>query len=118
VVPDDLPLSSRLDEAPPILRGCTSSEVLALAFIGTAVWLPCGFLLAILVGMPPMGFAFATLGIAATVWGGATAFQYLKHARPYGHYQHRFHILLHELGLKRSPFIYREGTWDIGRTQR
>ena len=51
------------------------------------------------------------------MWLIVVLFQRLKRNRPDGYYQQRFVIGLHDLGLRRAPFVRRSGCWDIGRIE-
>ncbi|MFP4162297.1 MAG: DUF3487 family protein [Ectothiorhodospira sp.] len=42
-------------------------------------------------------------------------FQRIKRGRPDHFYQHRLILWAEDLGLRRSGFIRRGGTWDLGR---
>ncbi|WP_241521125.1 TIGR03750 family conjugal transfer protein [Kineobactrum sediminis] len=108
-------LADRLNAEPVIFRGCSASELGVIVALAAAVWLPLSLLLAWLGGAVTMGFGIAGIGIVATVLGIASLFQRLKRNRPDGYYQQRCALWLDDKGLKRSPFINRSGTWDIGR---
>jgi conjugative transfer region protein (TIGR03750 family) len=54
--------------------------------------------------------------VVATVVITASLFQRFKRNRPDGYYQQRFVIWLHDIGVRRAPFVRRSGAWDIGRT--
>jgi conjugative transfer region protein (TIGR03750 family) len=108
--------ADRLNGEPPIFRGCSSSELVALAVLAFVTWVPLGLLLGLLVGAPIMGIGFAGIAIIGSVFVSATLLQKLKRGRPDHDYWHRFLIRLEALGLRRSGFIRREGTWDLGRS--
>jgi conjugative transfer region protein (TIGR03750 family) len=86
--------------------------------VAALVWLPLSLLLAWLLGAITMGFGIAGVGVVGTVVVCATLFQRIKRGRPEGYYQQRIRIRLHDLGLRRSPWVRRSGAWDIGRTRR
>ena len=107
----------RMNSEPPILRGCSSSELVILAVAALACWLPI---------MVPLGIAFdlfaAFLGLAGllvvgTIYLGAVAFQAIKRARPSGYYFHRPMIWLHRRGLRRSRLHLPDGQLSLGRTR-
>jgi conjugative transfer region protein (TIGR03750 family) len=111
-------LADRLNAEPVIFRGCSSSELGMIVGVSVLVWLPLSLLLAWLLGAITMGFGIAGVGVVATVVVCATLFQRIKRGRPEGYYQQRIRIRLHDLGLRRSPWVRRSGAWDIGRTRR
>ena len=76
-------------------------------------------LLAWLLGAITMGFGIAGVGVVATVVALATLFQRIKRGRPEGYYQQWLRIRLQTMGLYRTPWVLRSGSWDIGeRTMR
>ena len=111
-------LADRLNSEPSIFRGCSSSELGMIVSVSVLIWLPLSLLLAWLLGAITMGFGFAGVGVVATVVACATIFQRIKRGRPEGYYQQQIQIYLHDLGLRRSPWVRRSGAWDIGRTSR
>ena len=110
-------LADRLNAEPVIFRGCSSTELGMIVGVAVLVWLPLSLLLAWLLGAITMGFGIAGVGVVATVVVCATLFQRIKRGRPEGYYQQRIRIRLHDLGLRRSPWVRRSGAWDIGRTR-
>ena len=84
--------------------------------VSMLIWLPLSLMLAWLLGAITMGFGLAGVGVVATVVVCATIFQRIKRGRPEGYYQQQIQIRLHDLGLRRSPWVRRSGAWDIGRT--
>ena len=110
-------LADRLNTEPTIFKGCSSSELGLIVAGALVVWLPLSLLIAWLLGAITMGFGFAGVGIVATVVLSATLFQRVKRNRPDGYYQQALIIALHRWGLRQSPWVLREGAWDIGRTR-
>lgn len=110
-------LADRLNVEPAIFRGCSSSELGIIVTLATLVWLPLSVLLAWLLGAASMGLGLAGVAIVGTVVITASIFQRLKRGRPDGYYQQRFIIGLSSLGLRRSPFIRRDGYWSLGRNK-
>lgn len=110
-------LADRLNAEPVIFRGCSSSELGMIVGLAIVVWLPFSLLLAWLLGAVTMGFGIAGVGVVATVVVLATLFQRIKRGRPEGYYQQWLRIWFHRLGLYRTPWVLRSGSWDIGRTQ-
>jgi conjugative transfer region protein (TIGR03750 family) len=113
---EDTVLAERLNVEPAIFKGCSSSELGMIVLLATAVWLPVSVLLAWMLGAPSMGLGLSAVAIVATVVLSAVLFQRLKRGRPHGYYQQRFAIKLASLGLRRSPFIRRNGHWGLGRS--
>ncbi len=109
-------LADRMNVEPAIFRGCSSSELGIIVTLAAVVWLPLSLLLAWVSGAPSMGFGIAGIAIVGTVVITASVFQRLKRGRPDGYYQQQFIIGLSKLGLRRSPFICRNGSWAIGRS--
>ncbi len=113
---DDNILAERMNVEPPIFRGCSSSELGMIVFAAAVVWLPVSLVVAWALGAPSMGFGLAGIAIVATVVLTAGLFQRVKRGRPDGYYQQQVMIGLSRLGLRRSPFIRRDGHWSIGRS--
>ena len=109
-------LADRLNAEPAIFKGCSSSELGMILGLAIVVWLPLSLLLAWLLGAITMGFGIAGVGVVATVVVMATLFQRIKRGRPEGYYQQWLRIRLHTMGLYRTPWVLRSGSWDIGRT--
>lgn len=109
-------LADRLNEQPVIFRGCSSSELGAIAGLAAAVWIPVFVLIAGLLGNFAMGFSIGGIMIGVTVVVIATIFQKVKRNRPDGYYQHLLMCLLEDRGLWKSKFIRRTGYWSLGRT--
>ncbi len=111
-------LADRLNAEPVIFKGCSSSELGMIVGVSMLIWLPLSLMLAWLLGAITMGFGLAGVGVVATVVVCASIFQRIKRGRPEGYYQQQIRIRLHDLGLRRSPWVRRSGAWDIGRTSR
>jgi conjugative transfer region protein (TIGR03750 family) len=109
-------LADRLNAEPAIFKGCSSSELGMIVGLAIVVWLPLSLLLAWLLGAITMGFGIAGVGVVATVVVMATLFQRIKRGRPEGYYQQWLRIRLQKIGLYRTPWVLRSGSWDIGRT--
>ena len=109
-------LADRLNVEPAIFKGCSSSELGIIVTLAVIVWLPLSVLLAWAFGAPSMGLGLAGIAIVGTVVITASIFQRLKRGRPDGYYQQQFTFGLSKLGLRRSPFICRDGRWAIGRS--
>lgn len=109
-------LADRLNAEPAIFKGCSSTELGMIVGLAIVVWLPLSLLLAWLLGAITMGFGIAGVGVVATVVVMATLFQRIKRGRPEGYYQQWLRIRLQTIGLYRTPWVLRSGSWDIGRT--
>lgn len=108
-------LGARMNAEPPILKGCSSSELLMVAGVATLIWLPIGLLAAFFLG--PVTIALAGGLVVGTIYIGAGVFQRIKRGRPDGYYQHWIDGRLHRLGLRRSSFVVPEkGRLALGRT--
>ena len=110
-------LADRLNVEPAIFKGCSSSELGIIVAVAIIIWLPLSVLLAWMLGAPSMGLGMAGIAIVLTVVITAAVFQRVKRGRPDGYYQQQFIIALSRLGLRRSPFVRRDGSWSIGRSQ-
>ena len=108
-------LADRLNAEPAIFKGCSSSELGMIVGLAIVIWLPLSLLLAWLLGAITMGFGIAGVGVVATVVALATLFQRIKRGRPEGYYQQWLRIRLQTMGLYRTPWGLRSGSWDIGR---
>ena len=109
-------LADRLNVEPAIFKGCSSSELGVIVTLAVIIWLPLSVLLAWVLGAPSMGLGMAGIAIVLTVVITATVFQRVKRGRPDGYYQQQFIIALSRLGLRRSPFVRRNGSWAVGRS--
>ena len=109
-------LADRLNAEPAIFKGCSSSELGMIVGLAIVVWLPLSLLLAWLLGAITMGFGIAGVGVVASVVVMATLFQRIKRGRPEVYYQQWLRIRLQTMGLYRTPWVLRSGSWDIGRT--
>ena len=108
-------LPHRLNDEPPVFKGCSISELTMLAVVAGAVWLPISLISATILGAITMGFGMAGIGVVGTVVLAASQFQKLKSGKPSGHYQQQFRCWLDSRGLVRAPFVRHSSDWDIGR---
>jgi conjugative transfer region protein (TIGR03750 family) len=111
-------LPDRLNSEPVVFRGLTSVELALLAAGAIAFWLPLCLVAAGLAGYFMMGFGLAALLALGTVWIGSAWVQGIKRGKPDGYHVLRLALLLHDLRLRRSPFIRYSGLWDIRRSFR
>lgn len=109
-------LADRLNAEPAIFRGCSSSELGTIVVAATLAWLPVSVLVAWMLGAPSMGLGLASVAIVLTVIVTASVLQRLKRGRPDAYYRQRVQLWLAVRGVRRSPFIRRNGHWSIGRT--
>lgn len=108
-------LADRLNSEPMIFRGCSNSELGLILLFAVLFWVPVSLLVAAAFGAVAMGLGLSGLGILATVYFGATLFQWIKRGRPDNYYQHLMMIRLNDLGLWKSGLIRRTGLWSLGR---
>ncbi len=108
-------LADRLNSEPLIFRGCSNSELGLILVCAVIFWVPVSLLVAASFGAVAMGLGLSGLGILATVYFGATLFQWIKRGRPDNYYQHLMMIRLNDLGLWKSNLIRRTGFWSLGR---
>jgi len=113
---DDAVLADRVDIEPPIFKGCSSSELLAMLLGAVAVWIPLSLLLGFAVGKVAFSLAFLAVGVIGSVYCGAVFFQRVKRNRPDHYYVHVVKRWLHTAGLWSFPLTWRSGYWDIGRS--
>lgn len=111
-------LAERLNDEPPIFRGCSSSELGLITGVAILIWLPVSLLIAWLLGAAAMGLGLAGVAIVATVIVMGSAFQRIKRGRPDGYYQQRLLIALARTRLRPVPFVRHDGGWSIGRQRR
>jgi len=118
---DEELLSTRCNSEPNIFKGCSSSELVALAIFSVLFWFPVGIIVWLVIGSFPTGAGFAIGGILFTLFTVPGVFQRIKRGRPDGHYQVMLNIhlgrfkLLRVLGFN-NDYIRTTGQWDIGRT--
>ena len=108
-------LADRVDIEPPIFRGCSSSELLAMLLAAVATWVPLSIITALLVGKPAYALAILAVGVIVSVYLGAGVFQRVKRNRPDHYYVHLAMRALHTSRLRRYPFVWRSGHWDVAR---
>jgi conjugative transfer region protein (TIGR03750 family) len=109
-------LADRVDIEPPIFKGCSSSELLAMLLVAVAVWIPLSLLLALAVGKLAFSLAILAVGVIGSMYFGAAFFQRVKRNRPDHYYVHVVMRLLHLSKLWSFPLTWRSGYWDIGRS--
>ena len=108
-------LPDRLNGEPVVYRGLTTRELALLAAAAVALWLPLSLLVLGLAGFFMMGFGVAALLALGTVWMTSGWIQAVKRGKPDGYHVLRFELLLHDLKLRRSPYIRYSGLWDVRR---
>ena len=112
---DESLLANRVNTEPPIFRGCSSSELLAMLVGSILIWLPLSLLVALIIGRVTLFLGILAIGVLGSMYFGAGVFNRLKRNRPDYYYVHAFKRFLHDHGLHRARFIWRSGSWDIGR---
>lgn len=108
-------LADRVDIEPPIFKGCSSSELLAMLVAAVVVWIPASLLLAFAIGKAAFSLAILAVGVIGSMVFGAAFFQRVKRDRPDHYYVHAVMRLLHVSKLRSFPLVWRSGYWDIGR---
>lgn len=108
-------LTDRVNAEPPILRGCSSTELGVLLLASAGVWVPMSLFVGALLGAAFAGLGVAGVLIVGTVYVGATWLQKIKRGRPDGYYLQRLIVFLHDHRLHASGLCRRSGVWDIGR---
>ncbi len=108
--------ADRMNSEPMILRGCTSSELVALVAVAIIIWLPLSVGIAWMLDAIPMTMGIAGIGILFTVFIAATLFQRIKRGRPDGYYQQTIALWLHAKRWRRSKFCAPDGLMSLGRT--
>jgi conjugative transfer region protein (TIGR03750 family) len=116
MIEDSDVLADRVDIEPPIFKGCSSSELLAMLLVAIAVWVPLSLLLAVAIGKLAYALAILAVGVIGSVFFGASIFQRIKRNRPDHYYVHSMKRLLHRSKLWSFPLTWRSGWWDIGRS--
>ena len=110
-------LPDRLNGEPIVFRGLTSTELGMLAAASVGFWLPFCLVASAYLGYLMMGFGLAGLLTVGTVWVASSSIQALKRGKPDGYHVLRLKLLLHDLKLRRSPFIRYSGVWDVRRSR-
>lgn len=108
-------LAERLVTSPPVSRGCSVTEILAILGSAVGLWLPLGALIGWWQGATQLGLAGGVTAIVLTMAVVPSILQRMKRDRPHGYYQHWFAVKLHDLGLLCTPYIRMSGRWDLGR---
>jgi conjugative transfer region protein (TIGR03750 family) len=108
-------LPTRLNAEPPVFRGCSISELLAIAGLSVAICVPVSILLLSFIGYAMMGIGVGSLLSIGGVVVGATMLQKMKRGRPIGYYQLQIALMFDKAGIKKLPIIKRSGHWGIGR---
>lgn len=109
-------LADRVDTEPPIFRGCSSSELLAMLIISIATWLPLSILVALLLNRPPFFLGILAVGVLGSIYLGAGVFYRIKRNRPDHYYVHAVKKFLHIRKIHSAHFTWRSGLWDVSRT--
>jgi conjugative transfer region protein (TIGR03750 family) len=114
----DQQLADRMNGEPPILRGCASSELLAMAVLGILLWLPACTLAGWAFGAPMIGVGAAGACVVGSVYGGSFVFARLKRGHPDGYYQHHVLVWLQRHRLRHAGFVLPDGPLGLGREHR
>jgi conjugative transfer region protein (TIGR03750 family) len=108
-------LAERLNTEPPVSRGCSVVEIVAILTGAVGVCLPTGAVLGFLSGATQLGLAVGVIAIVLTMAIVPSILQRMKRDRPHGYYQQWFALKLEDHGLRPTPYIRRIGGWDLGR---
>jgi len=109
-------LPTRLNAEPPVFKGCSISELIVLAGLSAAIFIPLSVILLSFVGYAMMGIGIGSLLSIAGIVAGATQLQKMKRGRPLGYYQLQIALLFDNAGIKKLGVIKQSGHWRIGRT--
>jgi conjugative transfer region protein (TIGR03750 family) len=115
-VEDPTLLADRVDAEPPIFRGCSSSELLAMMVISITSWLPLSIIAALIVNRPAYFLGILAVGVLGTMYFGAGVFYRIKRNRPDHYYVHYVKKFMHTRKLRTAQFTWRSGIWDVDRT--
>lgn len=108
-------LPDRLNGEPIVYRGLTAPELGLLAAGAVALCMPVSLLILGLAGYFMMGFGVGALLVLALLWVASGWIQAVKRGKPAGYHVLRFELFLHDLGLRRTPYIRYSGIWDLRR---
>ncbi len=108
-------LAERLNTEPPVSRGCSVIEIVAILGAAVGLFLPLGGVIGWWQGAFQLGLAGGVIAIVLTLAVVPSCLQRMKRDRPHGYYQHWFAVRLHDLSVLRTPYIRTGGSWDLGR---
>jgi conjugative transfer region protein (TIGR03750 family) len=92
-------LAERLNTEPPVSRGCSVVEMLAILGGAVGLWLPLGGVIGGWQRAFQLGLAGGVVAIVLTMAIAPSVLQRMKHDRPHGYYQHWFAVRLQDRGL-------------------
>lgn len=115
-VTDVAPLTDRVNNEPPVLRGLSVTEVTVATALFFPVWLCVGFLASRLFHHWQILILLGIFGPLISVWASAGVLASLKRNRPDHYYWQASLWWLHRHGLWTVPFVSHLGAWDLGRT--
>lgn len=108
-------LPTRLNKEPPVFRGCSISELIALTGISALILIPTCVVVLAMFGYAMMGVGIGMLATIGGVVVGATQLQKMKRGRPLGYYQLQIALMLDKSRIKKTGLILKSGFWSIGR---
>jgi len=108
-------LAERLATSPPVSRGCSVIEIVAILGGAVGLFLPLGGAIGWGQGAFQLGLAGGVIAIVLTLAVVPSCLQRMKRDRPHGYYQHWFAVWLHDLRVIHTPYIRASGRWDLGR---
>jgi conjugative transfer region protein (TIGR03750 family) len=92
-------LAERLNTEPPVSRGCSVVEILAILGGAVGLWLPLGGVIGGWQRAFQLGLAGGVVAIVLTMAIAPSVLQRMKRDRPHGYYQHWFAVRLQDRGL-------------------
>lgn len=110
-------LPNRVNEEAVVYRGCTTTELTAIAAIAQLFWLVVTAVIGSMLGYVMAAIAFSMLLTVLTVFVAATLFQRIKRGQAPGHYRHVVAMALGRRRWRRSPFVVLDGPLSIGRSR-
>ncbi len=110
-------LPNRLNGEPSIYRGCALSELMTLAALGAAVWIPFWLIVCALWGVVMMGVGLGLLSTIGWVVVGSTVLQRMKRDRPIAYYALALRLWLADKHLCQAPFVREGRVWSVGRVR-
>lgn len=112
----EVPLSDRINVEPPIINGMSETEALYVAGISVVVFVILGVLLWYATGFWWFSMVSLLFGPTTTTWTLSKHLAVLKRNRPDAYHAQLMTQKLARWGLRRSPYIQRDGWWSIGRS--
>ncbi len=110
-------LPFRLNEEPPVLRGCSFSEVGVIAGVSAAVFIPLWMIVGkIFLDFALMGIGVGMLSVMGSVYFGTGYVQRKKRGLPAGYFPILLRQKFERMNLIKRRTIDDEYIWSVGRT--